>query len=512
MKANGSKLKRLLQYSNNGQIYLKLLKPINKLIDYFGPTRRLYYLSKAKRLTKYFEASYKSSPDAEHAQFPPDERVECPSIWMAELFTPSTLKGLNKGLKIFDEEKFSTPSSKLEKWLKDTREGKSAGWINLHTISLDKSYNPLKVGGLPRPHPHIYQVTMSLTSISTSLTLLNLRFDFDTEYYSVLENSMREREKSKYEKTHKRSPLKLIRYILFGGNQLHNRSMPSHSVMKERAYCLEIGGIEKKCAIWIKNFFPGFFSLSGVNHYPRVGLYITDKRAPFTSDMDKQNAFLGPGFDNQYSVYTMNHYSNVRFTQTTDKYNDTRRLNFACRRNDVELMSGFSDTEEDASSLLICGHLEHGIVKLMTSWTFSRFLDTCREVLAKKRDLAAANQSFSTLKNLKELRELTQYSLYDIELACRDITKLSSDNFFLQEHASAEHFSCGEKKGTLAGYYKIMFKEKGEQIIEETKTFLEMMKTVTGLTQNISTARLQRVILLISISSLCVALIAFFAK
>ena len=30
-----------------------------------------------------------------------------------------------------------------------------------------------------------------------------------------------------------------------------------------------------------------------------------------------------------------------------------------------------------------------------------------------------------------------------------------------------------------------MFKEKGEQIIEETKTFLEMMKTVTGLTQNI---------------------------
>ena len=57
-----------------------------------------------------------------------------------------------------------------------------------------------------------------------------------------------------------------------------------------------------------------------------------------------------------------------------------------------------------------------------------------------------------------------------------------------------------------------MFKEKGEQIIEETKTFLEMMKTVTGLTQNISTARLQRVILLISISSLCVALIAFFAK
>jgi hypothetical protein len=85
VKANGSKLKRLLQYSNNGQIYLKLLKPINKLIDYFGPTRRLYYLSKAKRLTKYFEASYKSSPDAEHAQFPPDERVECPSIWMAEL-------------------------------------------------------------------------------------------------------------------------------------------------------------------------------------------------------------------------------------------------------------------------------------------------------------------------------------------------------------------------------------------------------------------------------------------
>ena len=273
-----------------------------------------------------------------------------------------------------------------------------------------------------------------------------------------------------------------------------------------------MGGIEKKCAIWIKNFFPGFFSLSDVNHYPRAGLYITDKLAPFTSDMDRKNAFLGPGFVNQYSVYTMDHYPNVRFSQTSDKYNDTRRLNFACRRNDVELMLGFGDMEEDVTSLLICGHLEHDIVKLMTSWSFSRFLDTCREVLAKKRDFAAANQSFSTLKNLKELRELTQYSLYDIELACRDITKLSSDNFFLQQHASAAHFSRGEKKGTLAGHYKIKFKEKGEQIIEETKTFLEMMKTVTGLTQNISTARLQRVILLISISSFFVALIAFFAK
>lgn len=161
---------------------MKVDNLVSQLTDYFGPTRRLYSLSKAKRLTKQFEASDRSSLDAEYAKFPPGERVECPSIWMAELFTPSTLKGLNKGLKIFDEEKFSTPSSKLEKWLKDTREGKSAGWINLHTISLDKTYNPLKVGGLPRPHPHIYQVTMSLTSISTSLTLLNLRFDFDTEY------------------------------------------------------------------------------------------------------------------------------------------------------------------------------------------------------------------------------------------------------------------------------------------------------------------------------------------
>lgn len=175
-------------------------------------------------------------------------------------------------------------------------------------------------------------------------------------------------------------------------------------------------------------------------------------------------------------------------------------------------MSGFGDMEEDVTSLLICGHLEHDIVKLMTSWSFSRFLDTCREVLAKKRDLAAANQSFDAMKNLKELRELAQYSLYDIELACRDITKLSNDKFFLQKHASAEHSSCGEKKGTLAGYYKIMFKQKGEEIIEETKTFLEMMKTVTGLTQNISTARLQRVILLISISSLCVALVALLMK
>lgn len=120
---------------------MKVDNLVSQLIDYFGPTRRLYSLSKAKRLTKQFEASDRSSLDAEYAKFPPGERVECPSIWMAELFTPSTLKGLNKGLKIFDEEKFSTPSSKLEKWLKDTREGKSAGWINLHTVSLDKTYN-----------------------------------------------------------------------------------------------------------------------------------------------------------------------------------------------------------------------------------------------------------------------------------------------------------------------------------------------------------------------------------
>lgn len=53
-------------------------------------------------------------------------------------------------------------------------------------------------------------------------------------------------------------------------------------------------------------------------------------------------------------------------------------------------MSIFIKIEEDASSLLICGHIEHGVVKLITSWPFFRFLETCSEILAKKRDLAAA--------------------------------------------------------------------------------------------------------------------------
>ena len=109
----------------------------------------------------------------ESSRLPPNETLSVPAVWVAELYTPSTVSGLLEGIRKLGWEHSRSGGDSLAKWMSDVREGRSAGWTSLGVVSPVSSRHFMtdRVAVLPTEVKAALPMLMSLTPSITALSI-----------------------------------------------------------------------------------------------------------------------------------------------------------------------------------------------------------------------------------------------------------------------------------------------------------------------------------------------------
>lgn len=494
----------------------KLIEFGTKIKRYFcllGPVKRIQFLYQQRKFHEQIQLSEgaSNSLDAESAKFPIGEKLEFPSFWLIEIYTPSTLKGLIKGLNLINDLGGRRSSLELKQWIENTRIGKTSGWINLGSVysKPDKStpYNSSQ-----SPHHSISSITASMTSISSSLLALSFHFAVDDNETNCIQKVLEPEAQPKFRRKGKKPYWQLFRFILLGGSFNPRLSIPSHGMLKKESYETKITEIETKCAVWVASNFPGFYSNCGINKIPRAGLYVTEKSPPFSAEMENMSVFDGIGLNRTFSAWRVKELKNAGVIFTSND-SGIQRMNIGCRRSDFA--SSEITPSEPSNNNDIRFHIQLLMEKTMVCWSLSLLLDTYHEIISTKRDIASSNGSFSTLRDLKDLRHLAKNTLFDIEITCLEIRRLRKNSYFLYHNTAKLYFIDGvnnNERELLTDHFKTKYKNGSQSVSAEAILLQKMLETVNGLTQTISSVKLQRIVFSVSFLSLVVAITSVFLR
>ena len=130
----------------------------------------------AKQSEQYFADR---DPDANASTRLPDgEHVRVPIIWLAELFTPTTVNGLIDGMRVLADKVKGTLGSEEDftDWILSSRRTGMTAWKNVHYIF------PKGSKGFLAPHyednlpPGIASIHLSLYTLTSTITVLTTAF------------------------------------------------------------------------------------------------------------------------------------------------------------------------------------------------------------------------------------------------------------------------------------------------------------------------------------------------
>src|SRR5690606_24749604 len=148
-------------------------------------------------------------------KLPDSESIEIPALWVAELYTPSTIKGLLDGIAKLGWEFDRNNSRNLKKWMADVREGRSAGWINLGLVSPPEAEDIFtdRVSQLPKDVKGAFP---TLISVTPSITALVIYFLFNEHSAKSLEQPLKADYTTSIDRKPKLSLWSVVLHIFLG--------------------------------------------------------------------------------------------------------------------------------------------------------------------------------------------------------------------------------------------------------------------------------------------------------
>ncbi len=408
-------------------------KPTGRAFENWGPWKRWTWYREIRKHDLAEPDFWRDRDPRENAQgrLPDGEGVQVPAIWVAELYTPSTISGLLAGITNLGWEYGTSRDDSLSKWMSDVREGRRAGWTRLGLVSPshDDHFMRERTALLPEGVRAALPILMSVTP---SVTALVMAFLMDDETADMLHAPLR----ANYSTESKRDPLfrpwHVVRYVLRNESVRFGRRIYRPDMLRRDAARSCLCEVEGGCVDWVREYLPGAFtSLAGVP-FPTAILFVTEEAPPLTEEARAIRAFVALSIDRAYDAWESDEWPGGRLSLPHSWDDEGSRLVFACRRRDAfPDQPGYHDP---SSNWTIAQRADDLVRGLLSRWSLTCLLDGYHEDLSALRDRTAGNGTYRPVRDLKELRSLARTALYDIVASAQEIEEfVESDRAYRHE-------------------------------------------------------------------------------
>lgn len=457
----------------------------------------------------------------ERGRLPDGEEIHLVGIWVAELYLPSTVDQLTRGIQSLGWSRGRTRSDDdLAEWVKSSR-SRAGGWISLGLVSPPDSphFMSERLAELP---PGMRAALPFLYSVSSAMTALVILFVLDDDAATGLTAILRADYETRLEATPPwlgRSSTVMRFFKRIGWRLFRKRSLAwRHSVhrphdLRRKAAAQYLKDCRQECTEWVREHLPGAFSsdLAGLE-LPTAQLLTTEVAEPLSEAMDEsREAYDATGLTGSYRSWRADEWPAIRLALPDTFFDESSRaLTFACRRADS--FDPKTAHIPDQSDWSIAQYADDRIRGLLIRWAASMLLAEHRRRLATVRDLVGAGtQGHSTVGNLKLARRLIAVEAVDVEVTAAEVKRLAS-NESLYRHDVLEPVEADPiRRGGVGEPVKLLESLRHRQI-EEANELTEQLQILVGalassssITAAISSVRLQRLVLLLTAVSIAIA-------
>lgn len=473
----------------------------------WGPWRRWSHYRESRHRERHYVRNQDSEDNA-RGRLPDDEGVQLPGIWVAELYTPSTVGGLLNGIQDLGWEYGRHRDDSLTKWMNDVREGRQAGWVNLGLVSAPQAAHFMRERSarLPQGVTAALPVLMSLTP---SITAFVIVFLFDEETAVSFETSLRANFITTTRRTSRYRAWHLVRYIFLNNDAVRfGYSIFNPDLLRREALQSHLQRLESDCTEWVRNHFPGAFDSLPQSSLPTAILLVTEKVRPLTEEAFSIRALDGLALGRDYDAWESTEWPGARLVMPLGD-NEGNRLTFACRRHDA-----FPDSpgyHDPTSNWSIAQRADDCIQGLLSRWAITCLLNAYHMKLSAMRDEIACDGSYRTIRDLKKLRTFARTFLFDIGACTQEIEE------FFQSDLSYGHdvINMTYVKGKEYELLKNLSSSQGkraQQVRREAQLLQTTLSASNDLSQTITNIRIQRLIVLLTVISIGIAIWAASAQ
>ncbi len=472
----------------------------------WGPWKRWTWYRKIRKLDEG-GCNFRQERDEEaneRSRLPCDEGVELPAIWVTELYTPSTVGGLLKGISELGWEYGRSRDASLTKWMNDVREGRQAGWTSLGLVSPPDAAHLMKERTAPLPSG-VSAALPLLMSLTPSLTAFIIVFLFDDDTARSLEKPLRE----EFTTQTRRDPLfrswHVIRYVLMNGPVHLGRRIYPPDLIRKEAVKAHLHKLEEACVKWVQDRIPGTFASLSYSRSPTAILLVTEQVRPLSDVARQIGAFDGLAINREYDAWESDEWPGARLVLPRGWDEEGLRLIFSCRRHDA--FPEEAGYHNPTSNWTIAQRGDERIRGLLSRWAITCLLDSYHEALAALRDRAAQDGGYRPVRDLKKLRSLARTMLYDIGACTKEAVEFSESGMRYRYNVLEMYYVRkvhGERPLLLKDLIESQCR-RGQQVQREASLLSSVLSTSNNLTQTISSIRTQRFVIFLTIVSIGIA-------
>jgi hypothetical protein len=430
---------------------------------------------------------------------PADEAIDWPSFWMAEVYTPSNVSHLTKGLKKLGLDQGERAfQHDLVSWIEDSR-GRPGAWASAGFFSQPDTF--LTMGATLEVPDEFLFMQFGLHQVASGVTVLVGQFALAEDRRTVLDRTLRE------EFHAEARPLK------GGGHSGHHANG-----LKEEALGEQRRKIRGAAARWITDNLPGSFTGLGVD-LPSWDLLLTQK-CPLVALHDTPSPYNWHdtlGYEAMPEIWEADQFSGLELVLPRGATGRTEAVATFFGREDV-LLGSQRENERNVHSL--AQHLDSALAGLLAAWSVEKVLSAHADRFAQIRDRLAGPENARALRAGRRIRAIRSevlpmaFDLDTLERGAQDEWTLK----LLGTHAETDFFwkGGGRRRATpdeprrLFSLISERLPETGQSVASQARQISSSLRVQSEFLVAASNLRLQWAVMVVSVVAAVAAVVAVF--
>ncbi len=337
-------------------------------------------------------------------------------IWLAEVFTPTTLSGLLSGARelAVRQPGLQTDDDDLAGWITLSRRRGGGAWRQLATVYPPNS-QPFFVDEVTDQIPAgIAYIQLSLHALTSTVTVLTAGFGLDDDRARGLEDVLNQ------------EFITRAKMLPDGGHTILNVERQKAAAVEEWRTSLR-----QEAADWLAERFPGTFHRLAPGQLPAMELLLTGRHHPWdpagTTGTPGWARMLGLGGSHGYWQCTSSRCLRLQVRDDEGLRPGPRPL-LMFAGLEQELVAHYAGSTGDSRSLLeVIISLEEAATALLARWSLSALIRELEEQLAGIQDFADQADRKRSPRALAETQRQLLHTGIDSRIVVNDIARYAQD-------------------------------------------------------------------------------------